>query len=118
MANLTLAANQLAPIVPGVIDQVTLQPVSATFTGQSYTSDTPAVATVDANGNLVGVSAGSFNLAASVVATFTDSTGKQQTQTLTGTFPGIVSAVVTADAVSLVITLGAPTTQPAPAPAS
>jgi hypothetical protein len=112
------AANQTSPLIPALVDQVTGGPVTATFANLVYTSDTPAVATTDANGNLVGVSAGSFNLAVTGAATYTDSTGTLQSGvSVSGTFPGTITAVTVADAVSLVVSLGAATTQtPTPAP--
>jgi hypothetical protein len=114
--SLSLASNQTGPVVLGLVDSVTGQPVTATFANSSYSIDNTSVATVDANGNISGVAAGTFNLSVTTAATYTDSTGTLQSGiTETGTFPGTVTAVVTADGVALVATLGTLTTQPAPA---
>jgi hypothetical protein len=117
--SLSISSNQQVAGVLGLVDAVTGVAVTATFTGVTATSDTPAAATVNVdasnNINLIGVAAGSGNIDVSAVAAYTDSTGTAQSQTLTTTVPFVVTAVVTADAINLVVTFGSPTTQPASA---
>lgn len=110
--SLSIAANQKAPIIVGLIDSDTLQPVTATFTNTTNTSDNGAIFTVDAAGNLVGVSAGSANLLTQCDATYTDSKTQQSvTKTLNLTTPIDVQAVVTGENVTLVVSLGTPVAQ-------
>lgn len=114
---LSIAANQGASGVLSLLDDVTQQPVTATFANTSAVSDTPSVlvASIDANGNVVatGVSAGAGNLTVSTTATYTNSLGNQVVSQEQTVIPFTVTAVVTADQVSLVVTFGAPVTQPA-----
>jgi hypothetical protein len=110
--SLNLPANQKAPIIVGLVDATTLQPVTATFASTTNSSDNTAIFTVDASGNLVGVAAGTANLLTSSAATYTDSNTQQPvTQTLSATTPVVVSAVVTAESVQLVVSLGTPVAQ-------
>jgi hypothetical protein len=114
------AANQQQAFQFGLIDEVTNQPVTGTFTGGAVVSDTPAVVTgsVDnaGNVNLVAVAPGKANVTASALTAFTDSTGKAQSKQLsTDPIPVTIDAVVTADGVKLVLTAGAITQQPSAA---
>lgn len=110
--SLTLPSNQKAPITVGLVDSTTLQLVTATFVGTTNTSDNGAIFAVDADGNLVGVTAGTANLLTSSTATYTDSNTQQLvTQTLSLTTPVTITAVVTAESVSLVVSLGTPVAQ-------
>lgn len=107
-----LPANQKAPIVIGLVDATTLQPVTATSANETEVSDSPTVATVDASNNLVGVSAGSGNLTSTADWTYTDSnTGQPVTATLSIITPFTVTAIVTAEAVQMVVSLGTPVAQ-------
>ena len=123
--SLTLAANQAVTGTLGLVDSVTGQPVSAIFTAENFSSDTPAVFTAvqdTTNPNQVdvtAVAAGSGNLLVAATAAYTDSTGAAQTKPLPLSIPVTITAVVTADAVALVVNFGAPTTQtPATPPAT
>lgn len=110
--SLTLPSNQKAPIIVGLVDATTLLPVTATFAGTSNSSDNTDIFTVDTDGNLVGVAAGSANLNTTSIATYTDSNTQQSvTQTLTISTPVTISAVVTAEQVQLVVSLGTPIAQ-------
>jgi hypothetical protein len=107
-----LPANQKAPIVIGLVDANSLQPITATSANETEVSDSPSVATVDASNNLVGVSAGSGNLTSTADWTYTDSnTGQPVTVTLSVVTPFTVTAVVTAESVQMVVSLGTPVAQ-------
>lgn len=111
----TLASNQAIIGVLSLVDQVTGAPVTGTFSGTTAISDTPSVATtvVNPDGTITvsGVSAGSANIAISTTAAYTDSTGASQNAPLTLAVSVSVTQVVTADAVSLVVTFGPPQAQ-------
>lgn len=112
---ISIAANQKVLGTLGLVDQVTQQAVTGSFTGATATSDTPAAftASADDSGNvtLTAVAAGSGTLSVSALAAFTDSTNVAQSQQLTATVPVTVTAVVAADAVNLVVNFGAPVAQ-------
>jgi hypothetical protein len=118
---LSIAANQSDVGALSLLDEVTQQPVTATFANTTAVSDTPAAftASVDANGNpnVVGVAAGAGNLTVQSQVTYTNSLGNQVVDQLSVVIPVTITAVVSADNVQLVVTFGPPTTQP-PAPAS
>ena len=111
----TLASNQAVIGTLSLVDQVTGLPVTGTFTGTTAVSDTPAVATatVNADGTVTvsGVSAGIANVTVSTTAAYTDSTGAAQSAPLTFAVAITVTAVIVADAVTLVVTFGAPILQ-------
>lgn len=110
--SVNLPSNQKAPIIVGLVDATTLQPVTATFTGTSNSSDDASIFTVDASGNLVGVAAGTANLLTTSTTTYTDSNTQQSvTATLNISTPVTISAVVTAEQVQLVVSLGTPVAQ-------
>lgn len=110
--SLTLPSNQKAPITVGLVDSTTLQLVTAAFVGTTNTSDNGAIFTVDADGNLVGVAAGTANLLTSSTVTYTDSNTQQPvTATLSITTVVTISAVISAESVSLVVSLGTPVAQ-------
>jgi hypothetical protein len=117
--SLSLAANQAVTGLLGLVDSVTGAAVTATFTAENFSSDTPAAFTAvqdTTNPNQVdvtAVAAGSGNILVAATAAYTDSTGTAQTKPLTVSIPVTITAVVTADAVGLTVTFGAPTTQPA-----
>lgn len=107
-----LPANQKAPIIIGLVDADTLQPITATSANETEVSDTPSVATIDASNNLVGVSAGSGNLTSTADWTYTDSnTQLPVTVTQSVVTPFSVTAVVTAEKVQMVVSLGTPVAQ-------
>lgn len=112
---ISLPANQSAPINVNLIDSVTLQQVTATFAGTTSTVDNTAVANVDPVLGLIPVSVGSFNLTTTTTATYTNSLGASVTASETVTTPGTITAVVTADAVQLQVTLGTPVPYTPPA---
>jgi hypothetical protein len=113
---LNLAANQEAVGVPSLLDDTTQQPVTSTFANTAAVSDTPTVLTaaIDSNGNVdaTAVAAGSGNLTVTTTATYTNSLGNQVVSQESVVIPFTVTPVVTADQVSLVVTFGAPVTQP------
>lgn len=111
--SLTLASNQKAPLQLALIDGVTLQPISgAIFTGESETIDNPAIATIDASNNLVGVSAGTANLQSVATWSYTDATTQLPvTVTLTVVTPVVVTSVVSNEGVKMVVTIGTPVAQ-------
>lgn len=113
--DLNLVSNQKVAGTLGLLDSTTNTPVSASFSGVTATSDTPAAftASVDADNNIdvVGVAAGSGVLTISAVAAYTDSTNAPATQTLTTTVNVIISAVIVADQVVLTVTFGSPVNQ-------
>lgn len=103
----SLAANQKAPIKLSLIDSDTGQVVTATFTGETETSDNPAAATADPVNGLVSVAPGTGNLTSVASWTYTDkNTGQPVNVTLTTVTPFEVTAVVSAEKVSQVVTLG------------
>lgn len=105
--SLTIPSNQKAPIVSALVDADTLQPVTAIASGTSNTSDNTAAATVDADGNLVGVAPGTGNLTTVNTWTYTDSNTQQPvTVQLTTVTDFSVTAVITAERVQQVVTLG------------
>jgi len=107
-----LASNQKSSIVLSLVDADTLQPVTATFTGETETSDNPAAATTDPVNGLVGVAPGDGNLTSVATWTYTDkNTNLPVTVTETTVTPFTVTAVVTAEKVQQVVTLGAPVAQ-------
>lgn len=111
--SVTLASNQSAPIVLGLIDSDTLLPITATFAGESETSDNLAAATTDPTLGLVGVAPGSGNLTSIATWTYTDkNTNQPVTVQLTTVTPFTVTAVITAENVQQVVSLGIPVTQP------
>jgi len=114
--SLSIAANQEAVGVLSLLDDETQQPVTATFANTAAVSDTPSVltASIDSNGNVdaTAVAAGSGNLTVATTATYTNSLGNQMVTQESTVIPFTVTPVVTADQVSLVVTFGAPVTQP------
>jgi hypothetical protein len=117
---LSIAANQQVAGTLGLVDQVTSAAVTGTFAGTSAVSDTPAAftANVDASGNVnvVAVAAGTGNLTVTTTAAYTDSTNTPQTASLSVVIPVAITAVVVADAVSLVVNFGTPTAAPIATP--
>ena len=114
---LSIASNQSAPIVLGLIDSDTRLPVTATFTGETETSDNTDVATIDPVLGLVAVktntTGGSGNLTSVATWTYTDSkTLLPVTVQKTTVTPFTVTPVITAENVEMVVTLGTPVTQP------
>lgn len=110
--SLSLPSNQKAPIVVSLVDADSLAPVTATFVAVSETSDNLSAATVDADGNLVGVAAGTGNLTSVNTWTYTDSNTKLPVTTdLTTVTPFEITTVVTAERVLQVVTLGTPVAQ-------
>jgi hypothetical protein len=110
--SLTIPSNQKAPIIVGLVDSTTLQPVTAIFAGTINSSDNAGIFTVDVDGNLIGVAAGDANLLTSSTVTYTDSNTQQSvTATLSLTTPVTVTSVVTAESVQLVVSLGTPVAQ-------
>ena len=110
--SLSIASNQKAAIIIGLVDATTLAPITATSTGETNSIDNTAVATVDASNNVVGVAAGSANLTSTATWTYTDSnTQLPVTVTLTIVTPITVTAVVTAESVQMVVTFGTPVAQ-------
>lgn len=90
-----------------LVDNVTLQTVPATFTGQTISSDSPAATfafdTVDPTLVVATpVSAGGGNILLSTTATYTDSTGAVVTNSFTASYPFTV--VATADGLTLSLT--------------
>lgn len=77
MDPLQLNPGTQARIIPALLDAVTLQPIpGATFVPKSNTVDNSAVASVDANNNLVYVGAGTGNLTSINTWTYTDQNTK------------------------------------------
>lgn len=117
MPPLSLNNGNQAPILSALVDANTLQPIpNATKVLKSASSDTPAVATVDANGNLVSVAIGTGNL--TVINTWSyvdDVTNLPVTADETTVTP--FQVVVTPEGVLQVVTLGPAVAIPAAAPA-
>ena len=115
MDPLVLSPGTQAPIQPALIDSVTLQPIpGATFVPKSNTVDNSAIATVDANNNLVYGSAGTANLTSVNTWTYTDqNTGLQVVADQTTIMQ--IKMLSAAEAVQQTIALGAPVAIPAPA---
>lgn len=116
MSNAKIQVAQNLAAILGLVDTVTNQPVTATFTDVSWSSDNEAVFTTEQNAtdtneqDITGVSAGTANLIVTAVASYTDSNGDAQTPTLTSTIP--VTVTGTPDGVELNVTFGAATAQP------
>lgn len=112
---LTLASNQKVVGSLSLIDSVTNTDVPATFAGTTATSDNEAVAKaeVQADGTVLvtGVSAGSCNVTVASNASFNDSLGNPATGAVNTLIGVTITAVQTADGVSLVVTFGAPQAQ-------
>lgn len=117
MGPLSLQVGNQAPIQEALVDAGTLLPIpGATKVAKSKSFDTPAVATVDANGNLVAVAVGTGNLTDVNTWTYTDQdTGQQVTsdETTVQAF----AIVATPEGVLQVVTLGPAVAIPA-APAA
>jgi hypothetical protein len=113
--SLSIVSNQKVAGVLGLIDSVTNNPVTATFSNVTAVSDTPAAftASVDSSNNIdvVGVAAGTGNVTISATVAYTDSTGAAQSTTLTLVVAVTITAVVTADGVALTVTWGTPVAQ-------
>lgn len=108
-----LAANQKALIQVALQDVVTSTLISdAVASNVTNVSDNTAVASVDGDGNLVGVSAGTGNLTTDADWSYTDSQGNAQTTHKTIVTSFTVTAVVTpADGVEMVVSLASPVNQ-------
>lgn len=108
MNPLNLQSGQQAPIIAQLVDGKTLQPVpGATKTTKNISSDSPDIAFVDVNGNLVAVKAGTGNLTVVNTWGYTDqNTGEGMTVDET-TVIGYVVAV-SPEGVLQVVTLGTP----------
>ena len=118
MDPLSLQVGQQAPIQEALVDAGTLLPIpGATKIAKSKTFDTPAVATVDANGNLVAIAAGTGNLTDVNTWTYVDQK-TNQTVTSDETTVQPVAIVVTPEGVLQVVTLGPAVAIPAPAAAN
>lgn len=113
MDPLSLQNGNQAPINEALVDAGTLLPIpGATKVNKSRTSDTPAVATVDANGNLVAVALGTGNLTCVNTWTYTDEdTNESVTADETTVTP--FQVIATPEGVLQVVTLGAQTAIPA-----
>lgn len=111
--SLSIPSNQSAPIVLGLIDSDTQAVITATFTGETETSDNTAAATTDPVLGLVGVAPGTGNLISVATWTYTDgNTQALVTKEFTTTTPFEVTAVVVAgENVAMVVTLGTPVHQ-------
>lgn len=106
MNPLSLVLGFLAAIMAQLVDAKTLVAIAgATFVPKSAATDNPAIATVDAKGNLVAVAVGQCNLTVVNTWTYTDaSTGQQvvaDQQTVIG-----VTVTAAAEGVQQIITLG------------
>ena len=113
--SVTIEQTLQAPIVLTLVDAKTLASITATKANEKEVSDNPAVAAVDASGNLQGIAPGTFNLISDADWTYTDSNTNQQVTTHeTTTTPGTVTAVITAEGVQQVVSLGTPVAIPAP----
>lgn len=107
-----LASNQKASITLSLVDADTLQPVTASFVGETETVDNTAVATTDPVNGLVGIAPGTGNLTSVATWTYTDkNTNQPVTVSLTTVTPFEVTQVVTAENVQQVVTLGTPVAQ-------
>lgn len=124
--SLSFLSNQMVPIIVGLVDANTLQPIEATVSNVTNTTDNLAVASIQdgVNGNsdfLVGKSAGSGNLTSHAVFEYTDAnTGEKITTSLTTTTPFEVTeaadvtpiSTATAQTVTMQISFGEPINQP------
>jgi len=104
---LTLGSNATASLI--LVDNVTLQPVQATFSGQTVSSDNTTAATFvfdTTDPTLVvatPVAVGAGNILLSTIATYVDSnTGQTVTATFTASYPFIV--IVTPEGLTLSLT--------------
>lgn len=115
MPSLTLVSNQQIVGTLSLIDSVNNNPVTSTFANVTASSDTVAAftASVDGSGNVVvvGIAAGTGVLSVGADASYTDSTGTAQTKNVTTKIDLTISAVIQADAVTLVVTFGTATNQ-------
>lgn len=109
---LSLPANQKGAINIALVDADSLQPITATFEGETETSDNPAAAVADVTNGLVGIAPGTGNLISKATWTYTDkNTNQLVTAEQTTTTPFEVTAVVAAERVQMVVTLGNPVHQ-------
>ncbi len=117
MNPLTLQVGQQAPLIESLIDANSLAAIpGATKVNKSRTVDTPAVAAVDANGNLQGLSAGSANLIDVNTWTYTDEDTNQSVTADESTTIGILITPA-AEGVEQTVSLGPVSAIPsAPAP--
>lgn len=112
---LTINIGELVTGVLGLVDHATGNPVSASFSGLSVSSDNTAVFTTTQNASnpdaidVTGTGVGTANLSVTVIATYTDgNTGA--TITATKTLIVAVTVNVNAQATDLTITFGPPVT--------
>lgn len=79
---ITLNVQEFVTSTLGLIDHVTQAPItSAVFSNQSFVSDSPAIATVDAAGKVTAISAGTANVSFISDVTYTNSGGTSVTET-------------------------------------
>lgn len=107
---LNLSGTQSAQGLLGLLDTVTNLPVVASFSSVTATPDSGFIsATVNPDNSITAtaVTPGAGNLVVSALASYTDSTGAAQSQTLTVAIP-VTVAQATADAVALTVTFGTP----------
>lgn len=106
MDPLQLAPGTQAPIIPALVDAITLAPIpGATFVPKSNSVDNSAVASVDASNNLVYVGAGSANLTSVNTWTYVDQ-NTQQPVTVDETTVAPVVALAAAETVQQTLSLG------------
>jgi len=111
--SVTLDSSQKVDGVLALIDDTTLQPVPATFSGSTAVSDNAAVCTAAINDDgsgleVTAVAAGTANVVVTATAAFTNSLGQPASGSVSSTISVTVTAVVVADGVHLEITFGAP----------
>jgi len=112
MDPLNLQAGQQAPIITQLVDAKTLQPIpGASKVVKSITTDSDT-ATVDANGNLVAVKAGTGNLTVVNTWTYIDQNSNESITTDETTVIGYVIAV-TPEGILQVVSLGDAVVTPA-----
>jgi hypothetical protein len=112
MDPLNLQAGQQAPIIAQLVDAKTLQPIpGASKVVKSVTTDSDT-ATVDANGNLVAVKAGTGNLTVVNTWAYTDQNSNEIVTADETTVIGYVIAV-TPEGILQVVSLGTSEVTPA-----
>lgn len=105
---ISLNANEFVTSTLGLVDHATLQPITdAVFSNQSYVSDQPGIASVDASGTVTAVNAGTANVTVKSDVSYTGTDGQPKTET-GKTLVVAVTVTGTPQTTDLTITFSAP----------
>jgi Big-like domain-containing protein len=105
---ISLNANEFVTSTLGLVDHATQAPItSASFSNQSYVSDQPGIASVDATGKVTAISAGTANITVTSDVSYTGNDGQPKTE-IGKTLVVAVTVTGTPQTTDLTITFSAP----------